>query len=97
MILQDMIGSQNSKEIGKGLLKNKEVSKQFGRLLKATNDYATGTISKRGMTGVFNLYGKKFIETASRALPSTVAKLTAKNLGKLGATTILSTIIGIHF
>lgn len=92
-----MIGTQNSKEIGKGLLKNKEVSKQFGRLLKATNDYATGTISKRGMTGVFNLYGKKFIETASRALPSTVAKLTAKNLGSLGATTIMSTIIGIHF
>ena len=41
-------GSQNSEELGKRLLKNKEVYKTFSTLYKATNKYAAGTISKRG-------------------------------------------------
>ena len=41
-------GSQNSKALGKGLLKNKEVYKTFSTLYKATNKYTAGTISKRG-------------------------------------------------
>lgn len=66
-------GSQNSKELGKWLLKNKEVYKTFSTLYKATNKYAAGTISKRGFTGIFNLHAGKFISAVSNALPGTVA------------------------
>ena len=93
-------GSQNSKELGKGLLKNKEVYKTFSTLYKATNKYAAGTISKRGFTGIFNLHAGKFISAVSNALPGTVARLTAKNLAKLGITSIASSVISIglnHF
>lgn len=90
-------GSQNSAAIGKGLLKNNEVSTQFGRLFNAVNNYAAGTISKRGMAGVFNLYGKQFISAVSKAMPGTVARLTAINIGRLGVATIATAGIGLLF
>ena len=90
-------GSQNSKELGKWLLKNKEVYKTFSTLYKATNKYAAGIISKRGFTGIFNLHAGKFISAVSNALPGTVARLTAINLLKLGASTAFSTLIGARF
>ena len=90
-------GSQNSKELGKGLLKNKEVYKTFSTLYKATNKYTAGTISKRGFTGIFNLHAGKFISAVSNALPGTVARLTAINLLKLGTSTAFSTLIGARF
>lgn len=90
-------GSQNSSALGKGLLKNKEVNSQFGRLFNALNNYAAGTISKRGMTGVFNLYGGQFISAVTRALPGTVARLTAVNLSKLTVSTLVTSGIGLLF
>ena len=90
-------GSQNSKALAKGLLKNKEVYKTFSTLYKATNKYAAGIISKRGFTGIFNLHAGKFISAVSNALPGTVARLTAINLLKLGETTAFSTLIGACF
>ena len=90
-------GSQNSKELAKGLLKNKEVYKTFSTLYKATNKYTAGTISKRGFTGIFNLHAGKFISAVSNVLPGTVARLTAINLLKLGASTAFSTLIGARF
>lgn len=83
-------GSQNSSALGKGLLRNGEVNKTFGILYKATNNYLAGNISKRGFAGIFNLYGNKFISAVSKALPGTVARLTAINLGKLGISSIIS-------
>lgn len=79
------------------MLKNKEVYKTFSTLYKATNKYAAGTISKRGFTGIFNLHAGKFISAVSNALPGTVARLTAINLLKLGASTAFSTLIGARF
>ena len=90
-------GSQNSSALGKGLLKNKEVSKTFTTLYNATTDYAANAISKRGLAGVFNLHGKKFISAVADALPSTVAKLTAINLGKLGISSLISGFTGSLF
>lgn len=90
-------GSQNSSALGKGLLKNKEVNAQFGRLFNAVNNYAAGTISKRGMTGIFNLYGKQFINSVANALPGTVARLAAINLCKLSVASMLSGGIGMLF
>ena len=90
-------GSQNSVKLGENLLKNNEVKTQFGRLLNAVNDYAAGTISKRGMTGVFNLYGGQFIDAVSKALPRTVAGLTAKNLAGLFASSVVSSFAGSFF
>ena len=90
-------GSQNSTALGKGLLKNKEVHKTFSTLYNATNNYAAGIISKRGFTGVFNLHAGKFISAVSNALPGTVARLTAINLGKLGVSASISSAIGSLF
>ena len=86
-------GSQNSNALGKELLKNREVSKKFGILYNATNNYLTGNISKRGFSGVFNLYGNQFVSAVSKALPRTVARLTAVNLRNLGITSIISSSI----
>lgn len=90
-------GSQNSSALGKGLLKNKEVHKTFSTLYNATNNYAAGIISKRGFAGVFNLHAGKFISAVSNALTGTVARLTAINLGKLGASSLISSAIGSLF
>ena len=90
-------GSQNSIALGKGLLKNKEVHKTFTTLYNATNNYATRIISNRGFTGVFNLHAGKFISAVSNALPGTVIGLTAINLGKLGASASISSVIGSLF
>ena len=78
-------------------IKNKEVHKTFSTLYNATNNYAAGIISKRGFTGVFNLHAEKFISAVSNALPGTVARLTEINLGKLGASTLISSAIGSLF
>ena len=85
-------GSQNSTELGKMLFKNGDVEKTFGILYNATNNYLSGNLSKRGFSGVFNLYGKQFINAVSKALPGNVARLTAVNLGKLGITSIVSNV-----
>ena len=55
------------------MLKNKEVHKTFSTLYNATNNYASGIISKRRFAGVFNLHTGKFISAVSNALPGTVA------------------------
>ena len=89
-------GSQNSSALGKGLLKNSEVNRTFSILYKATNNYAAGAISKRGFAGVFNLYGGQFINAVSKALPGTVAKLTAVNLTKMAISTAGSAALSYH-
>ena len=92
-------GSQNSSALAKGLLKNGEVNKTFGILYNATNNYLVGNISKRGFSGILNLYGNQFINAVSKALPRTVARLTAINLGKLGIASIISggASIGLNY
>ena len=47
-------GSQNSTEVGKELIKNKEVNKTFGVLYTAINKNISGEMSNRGLAGVFN-------------------------------------------
>ena len=85
-------GSQNSKEIGNSLLKNKEVNKTFRILYNATNKYLAGNLTNRGYAGVFNIYGKQFLELASKAIPNIIFRLTAKNLAKLAASTFVSSL-----
>ena len=79
------------------MLKNKEVHKTFSILYNATNNYAVGIISKRGFASVFNLHTGKFISAVSNALPGAVARLTAINLGKVGASALISSAIGSLF
>lgn len=90
-------GSQNSTNIGKGLMKNGDVNKLFTRLANGVSDYLSGNISKRGMQGIFNLYGKAFTEAVTKALPGVVAKETSKSLLKTGVCSIISAIIGAQF
>lgn len=90
-------GSQNSKEIGNSLLKNKEINKTFRILYNATNKYLAGNLTNRGYAGVFNIYGKQFLESASKAIPNIIFRLTTKNLAKLvvssfGSSLLLSVI-----
>ncbi len=89
-------GSQNLSALGKWLLKNSEVNRTFSILYKAANNYAAGAISKRGFAGVFNLYCGQFINAVSRALPGTVAKLTAVNLTKMAISTAGSAILAYN-
>ena len=89
-------GSQNSSALGKGLLKNSGVNRTFSILYKATNNYAAGAISKRGFAGIFNLYGGQFINAVSKALPGTVAKLTAVNLTKMAISTAGSAVLAYN-
>ena len=85
-------GSQNTKELGKGLLNNKEVNKTFSILYNASNKYLARNMSSRGIAGVFNLYSKQLITSISKALPKIIAKLTAINLVKLSVINTLTAI-----
>ena len=85
-------GSQNSKEIANSLLKNKEINKIFRILYNATNKHLAKNLSNRGFAGVFNIYGKQFLELASKAIPNIIFRLTAKNLAKLAASTFVSSL-----
>lgn len=87
--------SQDATKLGKELLKNKEVSSKFSVLFNAVNDYASGTISKRGMTGIFNLYGKQFANAVTKNMHGLVAKLTTHSLGFSSLTTIATSFFGI--
>lgn len=80
-------GSQNSKSLGKALLKNKEVNKSFSILYNATNKHLAGNMSNRGFAGVFNLYGKQLVNSISNAMPKIILKQTVKSLVKLGGIT----------
>lgn len=86
-------GSQNSKELSKALLKNKEVNKTFSILYNASNKYIAGNMSNRGIAGVFNLYGKHLLESISKAIPNLIARLTFNNLVKVGLTNIITVLI----
>lgn len=86
-------------QLKKHLLKNGEVNKTLGILYNATKNYLVGIISKCGFSGIHNLYGNQFINAVSKALPRTVARLTAINLGKLGIASIISggASIGLNY
>ena len=92
-------GSRNTTELSKSLLKNGDVNKAFGVLYNATNNYLAGNISKRGFAGIFNLYGKQFINAVTKAMPGTIARLTAKSLKNLVISTVASTGIstGLYY
>lgn len=85
-------GSQNSKAIAKGLLKNEEIDKTFRILYNATNKYLARNLTNRGYAGVFNLYGKQFLELASKSIPNIIFRLTTKNLAILAASTFVSSL-----
>lgn len=76
-------GAQNSKQLSQKLVKNNKFTSQLARLLKASDDYAAGVISKRGMQGVFNLYGNNFKKTYNDCLLKIVPRELFKNWGKL--------------
>ncbi len=86
-------GSQNSTEVEKELIKNKEVNKTFGVLYTAINKNISEEMSNRGLAGVFNLHCRQFIDAVADALPSTIAKLTTKNLGMMTVSTIGTNVI----
>lgn len=90
-------GSRNTTELSKSLLKNGDVNKAFGVLYNATNNYLAGNISKRGFAGIFNLYGKQFINAVTKAMPGTIARLTATSLKNLVISTVASTAISMRF
>ncbi len=83
-------GAQNSKNIGEKLLNDKEVNRTFKILYDATNNYISGSISKRGFAGVFNLYGKQFINSVTDAMPAIIVKSTANGLAKNTISSIAS-------
>ena len=90
-------GYQNAKELSKSMLKNGDVNKAFGVLYNATNNYLAGNISKQGFAWIFNLYGKQFINAVTKAMPSTIARLTAISLKNLVISTVASTLISMRF
>jgi len=92
-------GSQNAKGLSESLLKNGDVNKAFGVLYNATNNYLAGNISKRGFAGIFNLYEKQFINAVTKAMPGTIARLTATSLKNLVISTVVSTGIstGLYY
>ncbi|MCF0126910.1 MAG: hypothetical protein HUJ68_14395 [Clostridia bacterium] len=89
-------GSQNSSFLSKEVAKNLNVNKNLSILFNASTRYVSGEISKRGFAGVFNLYGKQFIESISKALPGVAVKLAFKNLYSFSFTTMIFSILHIH-
>lgn len=92
-------GFQNVKGLSESLLKNGDDNKAFGVLYNATNNYIVGNISKRGFAGIFNLYEKQFINAVTKAMPGTIARLTATSLKNLVISTVVSTGIstGLYY
>ena len=78
-------------------MKNSSIKTQFTRLVNAVDDYTMGTISKRGMQGVFNLYGKQFVNSVSSAIPGILTRGSIVNFSKLGVATIASSYISNRY
>ncbi len=83
-------GAKNSKAIGKSLAKDVGIRSQAGRLLDAVDDHAAGIISKRGMQGVFNLYGKQFLDSVNGAIPGIVSSAFTSSAIKIMVSTALA-------
>ncbi|MCR4898491.1 MAG: RHS repeat-associated core domain-containing protein, partial [Acholeplasmatales bacterium] len=86
-------GAQNSSEIGEALMKNSEINKTFKILVNASEKYVAKDMSKRGLTGVFNLYGSKFLSIISKEIPKIAMQGTLNGLKYNAMSNIFSSIV----
>lgn len=61
-----------------------------------TGDFIIGILALLIGSSI-NLYGKQFITAVIKAMLGTITRLTATSLGKLGVTTVASTLISMRF
>ena len=86
-------GAQNSKEIGKALMKKTEINRTYNILLNASKRYVTNNLSPRGFIGVFNLYSGKLSSMLATEIPKIIFKNTVKGLSEMTVSTILLSLL----